>query len=189
MNWEKKSIPFEIKLDLNKTVVDRLRQELRGTARFSYVGPMEAANWCVMHNTNLEEALEWASLAANMNPDFNTLLVKAEALSALGKTEEAERVLDEALPKGSVFQLHSYGRQLISNGKVDEALNIFQKNAKLHKNEWPVNYGLAQDYSAKGEYAKAISHLKKAEKNCPDDMNREVIKKNLDRLSKGEDIN
>jgi hypothetical protein len=43
---------------LNATVVEQLRNDLRGTARFSYIGPMEAANWCVQNNTNLEEALE-----------------------------------------------------------------------------------------------------------------------------------
>lgn len=121
LNWEEKSIPFEIEVDLNATVVEQLRRDLRGTARFSYIGPMEAANWCVMHETNLEEALEWATLAADMNPQFNTLFVKFEALKVLGKQDEAKKVMEQALPKGTVYELHSYGRSLISEGKVDEA--------------------------------------------------------------------
>ncbi|MEX2595599.1 MAG: DUF2911 domain-containing protein, partial [Salibacteraceae bacterium] len=83
LKWEKKSIPFEIAVDINKTVVEQLRNDLKGKARFTYVGPMEAANWCVNHNTNLEEALEWAELAVSMNKQFNTLRVKSNALQAL----------------------------------------------------------------------------------------------------------
>lgn len=77
LNWEEKSIPFEIDVDINKTVVEQLRNDLRGTARFSYLGPLEAADWCVNNNTNLEEALEWAKLAVTMDNQFQTLKVKA----------------------------------------------------------------------------------------------------------------
>ncbi len=79
LNWEEKSIPFEIEVDINKTVVNQLRNDLRGTARFSFVGPLEAADWCVSNNTNLEEALEWAKLAVTMDNQFQTLKVKAAA--------------------------------------------------------------------------------------------------------------
>jgi tetratricopeptide (TPR) repeat protein len=189
LNWEEKSIPFEIEVDLAKTVVDQLRKDLQGTARFSYLGPMEAASWCVLHNTNLNEALEWADLAVNMNPQFSTLMVKAEVLKALNKPAEAKNTLDMAIPKGSVFEIHSYGRSLISEGKVNEALDIFERNAALHKDKWPVNYGLARGYSAKGDYKKAIVYLEKAKKNCPDEINRKMIDENLAKLVRNEDIN
>lgn len=189
LNWEDKSIPFEIEVDLNKTVVNQLRKDLQGTARFSYLGPMEAASWCVLHNTNLNEALEWAELAVNMNPQFSTLMVKAEVLKALNKPNEAKAALDLAIPKGSVFEIHSYGRSLISEGKVNEALDIFERNAVIHKDKWPVNYGLARGYSAKGDYKKAITYLEKAKKNCPDEINRKMIEENLIKLGRNEDIN
>ncbi|MEQ9188504.1 MAG: DUF2911 domain-containing protein, partial [Cryomorphaceae bacterium] len=189
LNWETKSIPFEIEVDLNATVVEPLRNDLRGTARFSYLGLLEAANWCVQNNTNLEEALGWATTAANMNPQFATLRVKSDALRALGKIEEADTEMEKALPLASVFQLHGYGRQLITEGREDDALKIFQANAKQNPNTWPVNYGLARGYSAKGEYAKALTYLKKAEKNCPDDINRNLLKENITKLERKEDIN
>ena len=189
LNWETKSIPFEIAVDLNATVVEQLRNDLRGTARFSYIGPMEAANWCVQNNTNLEEALEWATLAANMDAQFSTLRVKSDALRALGKSEEAKAALDKALLMASVLQLHGYGRQLIMQGRVDDAMTVFKANAKQNPNIWPVNYGLARGHSAKGEYAKALTYLKKSEKNCPDDINRNIIRENMAKLERGEDIN
>ena len=189
LNWEEKSIPFEIEVDINKTVVEQLRNDLRGTARFSYVGPLEAAEWCVNNGANLEEALEWAKLAVTMDHQFQTLKVKAAAEYALGKKIEAEATMKEAMPLANIFELHSYGRQLITEGKVDQAMEAFKTNAKLHPITWPVNYGMARGLSAKGEYAKAAEFLKKAEANCPDDVNREIIKKNIEKLNRKEDIN
>ena len=150
---------------------------------------MEAANWCVQNDVNLEEALSWAKLATRMGRQYATLRVEADALRALGRQEEYQKVMDEALSMGNVFQLHGYGRQLITEGRVDDAMKVFQKNAKLHKNTWPVNYGLARGYSAKGEYKTALNYLIKAEKNCPDDVNRNLIKTNKTKLERGEDIN
>lgn len=97
--------------------------------------------------------------------------------------------MKEAMPLANIFELHGYGRQLITEGKVDQAMDALETNAKLHPNTWPVNYGMARGLSAKGEYAKAAEFLKKAEINCPDDVNREIIKKNIEKLNRKEDIN
>jgi len=150
---------------------------------------MEAANSCVQNNVNLEEALSWAKLASGMDRQYATLRVEADALRALGRREEYQKVMDEALEMGNVFQLHGYGRQLITEGRVDDTMNVFKKNAKLHSNTWPVNYGLAREYSAKGDYKTALKYLVKAEQNCPDDVNLNMIKANKAKLERGEDIN
>jgi hypothetical protein len=189
LNWGEKSIPFEIEVGISETVVNQLRNDLRGTARFSYVGPLEAADWCVSNNTNLEEALEWAKLAVTMDKQFQTLKTKAAAEYALGMNKEADLTMKEAMPLAGIFELHSYGRQVITEGKVTQAMDVFTANLELHPNKWPVNYGMARGLSAKGDYAKAAEYLKKAEVNCPDDNNREIIKKNIEKLGRNEDIN
>ncbi len=97
--------------------------------------------------------------------------------------------MKEAMPLANIFELHSYGRQLITEGKLDQAIDVFKANAKLHPNTWPVNYGMARGLSAKGDYSKAAEYLQKAQANCPDDVNREIIKKNIDKLQRKEDIN
>ncbi len=93
LNWEEKSIPFEIEVDVKATVVEQLRNDLRGTARFSYIGPLEAADWCITNETNLPEAYEWAKLAATMEKQFQTLQVKAAAEYALGMTDVAKETM------------------------------------------------------------------------------------------------
>ena len=55
-------------------------------------------------------------------------------------------------------------------GKKDDALAIFQLNAKLHPNAWPVNWGLARAYSAEGKYPDALKYAKLALPQAPDDV-------------------
>lgn len=187
--WGEKRIPFTVSVDLEKTVLTSIRNDLKGTARFSYIGPLEAASWCLNNEMNYEEALGWAEESIAMNPQFANLRVKAALLEKLGKHDDSKATMDKALEFASVFQIHAYGRQLLAQDEADEALRVFQMNAKKHPNTWPVNYGLARGYSAKGNFKKAITYLEKAEKNCPDTINRNMIKTNIERLKKGEDIN
>jgi hypothetical protein len=55
------------------------------------------------------------------------------------------------------------------------ALTVFQTNAKLHPNAWPVNLGLARGYAVMGDRKKAVSYARKALPQAPDDLNRQNI--------------
>lgn len=189
MNWENRSITFPVSVDLNETVLANIREEMRGTARFSYIGPMEAANWCLMNEVNYEEALGWIDESIAMRQTFTNMRVRSGLLRKLGKEEEADLAMKDAMPLASPFQLHGYGRQLIAQGKAKEALEVFEFNAEKHPNTWPVNYGLARGHSANGDYKKALAYLEKAEENCPDQVNLNYIHVNMDKLKNGEDIN
>ena len=107
----------------------------------------------------------------------------------MGKTDEANAAMNEALTLGSVFEIHQYGRTLIGQGKKEKALEVFKMNAEKHKNTWPVDYGLARGYSANGDYKKALKHLKLALGRVPDAGNKAAIETNILKLEKGEDIN
>jgi hypothetical protein len=68
-------------------------------------------------------------------------------------------------------------------------MEIFQWNAKNHKGEWPVNYGLARAYSAKGDHKNAVKYLKLAHENAPAQVNKDRVTANLTKAENGEDIN
>ena len=74
---------------------------------------------------------------------------------------------------------------------MDKALEVFQWNAKAYPDTWPVDYGLARGYSAKGDYKNALKHLKKAQQNIPenDNLNKQAVEANIKKLESGEDIN
>src|SRR5438874_1764944 len=76
---------------------------------------------------------------------------------------------EKALTMGEPGEMHQYGRQLLQQGKKQEALSVFQLNAKKHPNEWPVNVGLARGNSAVGNYKEALKYAKLALAQAPDD--------------------
>jgi len=189
LNWEDRTFPFPIEVDLKETTLAAIRNDMRGTARFSFIGPLEAAQWCLMNDCNYEEALGWADESIAMRKTFSNLSTKASLLQKTGKEAEADKIMEEAMPLASVFEIHAYGRQLIAQGRKEKALEIFQYNAKKNPETWPVNYGLARGYSAMGDYKKALAYLEKAEKSCPDDINRNNIMANKEKLKNNTDIN
>nr|WP_299385422.1 DUF2911 domain-containing protein [Allomuricauda sp.] len=193
LSWEKKEIPFKIETDVTENVLARIRQELQTTPGFSRQSWEQAANYAQNNGGDLDEALQWvdAAIAGQFfsQKTFNNLSIKSQILAKQGKTAEAKALMDEALPLGTVFQVHGYGRQLIGQGNTDEALKVFKWNAKNHKGTWPVHYGLARGYSAIGDNKSTIKHLKLALENAPAQVNRDRVQANLDKAEKGEGIN
>ena len=104
----------------------------------------------------------------------------------MGKQEEGLKLMDESLKDGTVFQVHGYGRQLIALGLTDKAMEVFKWNASNHKNTWPVNYGMARAYNAKGDNKSALKYLSRALALAPAKANKDRVQANIDRLKKGE---
>jgi len=191
--WEKKRIPFKVEVDNKAVIVASLKDELRGSPGFTWQNFNAAANYCLQNDTDLELGLQWAdaSIAAPFigNKNFTNLSTKAQILGKMDKTEESQKVMDEALPMGTTFQIHAYGRQLIGQGQFDKALEVFEWNAKANPDQWPVNYGLARGYSAKGDYKNALKYLKKAQVPENDTINKQAVEANIKKLESDEDIN
>ncbi len=193
LNWEKKQIPFKIETDVTENILVEIRQQLQTTPGFSRQSWEQAANFALNNDGDLDEALAWvdAAIAGQFfsQKTFNNLSIKSQILAKQGKTAEADALMEEALPLGTVFQVHGYGRQLIGQGKNNEALEIFKWNAKNHKGTWPVHYGLARGYSALGDNKSTVKHLKLAMENAPAQVNKDRVAANLAKAEKGEGIN
>lgn len=193
LRWAEKTIPFKIDVDVTEVVLAQVRKDLQGQKGFSDQNWNQAATWSMNNGGDMEEALAWSE-AAISEPfigieNYNNLQTKAQILNKMGKTEEAEEVMETAMTKGTVFQVHQYGRQLIAQGEKEKALEVFKKNAKMHKDTWPVNYGMARGYSALGDYKKALQYLEKAYDLAPQQANKDRVQANIEKLKKGEDIN
>ncbi len=193
LNWEKKQIPFKIEVPVTDIVLTDIRSKLQTQPGFQRQTWEQAANFALNNDGDLDEALTWvdAALAGQFfsQKTFNNLNIKAQILAKQGNTSEAEALMKEAMPLGTVFQVHGYGRQLIAQNQVDKALEVFEWNAKNHKGTWPVHYGLARGYSAKGDHKSTVKHLKVALENAPAQANRDRVQANLDKAENGEGIN
>ena len=193
LNWEKKQIPFAIQVDVPAIVARNIRSKMQNQEGFNRQSWEQAANYALNNEGDLEEALGWINAAIEgqffSKKTFANMATKARILEKQGKTSEADVVMQEALPMGTVFEVHGYGRQLIAAGQKDKALEIFKWNAKNFKGQWPVDYGLARGYSAIGNYKTALKHLKIAKDRAPDEPNKNAIAANLAKLEDGTDIN
>ena len=198
MAWENMKVPFKVSVpNLNDLYVANIRQELQGTPGFNWQNWVTAVNFCVGNNINLEEALAWSDNAINApfigQKNYTTLQTRASVLKAMGKDAEAEALSLEAVKHhtATVQQVHQYGRQLLAQGKKEQALEIFEWNAQQHPNTWPVNVGLTRAYSALGKYKKALKHAKLAKENVPqnDSLNANSLTSMIAKLEKGEDVN
>ncbi|HET6256853.1 MAG TPA: DUF2911 domain-containing protein [Puia sp.] len=193
LQWEKLSIPFKVEVDYVKTQLASFRRELVGEKAFNWQNWAQAAQWCAQRNTDLDEGLAWANKAIDPNmggtKNFQTLSTKAQILSLQGKTADADAIMKEAMPMGSAQDLHLYARQLVTQKRPKEAFEVFKTNYDRHPNEFMTNMGMARGYSANGDYKTAISYLKKAQAQAPDQLNRTNVERLIPILEQGKDIN
>jgi hypothetical protein len=191
--WEKLSIPFKVEVDLNKTQIEMFRNELRTDKGFFWLGWQTAAQWCVDHDTNLEEALRWADTSTNPtvlgDRNFTTLSTKAQVLAKLNRGNEALAVMKEALPLGNMNQIHQYGRSLLASKQNKEALEVFKTNYEKYPNQFTTLMGLARGYSGVGDYKKALETMEKAAPMAPNPVNKSNIERMIGLLKEGKDIN
>ena len=164
LNWEKKQIPFKIEVDVANIVLADIRRKLQDQPGFNRQTWEQAAAFSLNNGGDLNEALSWIDAARSgqnfSQETFANTQIRAGILNKLGRQAEAMESMDAFLPQATVFEVHQYGRQLIGLGMKDKALEVFKMNAEKHKEAWPTNYGLARAYSAKGDYKKALEHLK-----------------------------
>ncbi|NHF60087.1 DUF2911 domain-containing protein [Flavobacteriaceae bacterium TP-CH-4] len=193
LDWEKKRIPFTVEFDVTNIVLTDIREKLQSSPGFNRQTWEQAANFALNNGGDLDEALGWVDAAIEgqffSQKNFTNLAIKARILEKQGKTAAADAVMEEAMALGTVFEIHGYGRQLIAQGQKEKAMEVFKKNAKMHKGSWPVDFGLARGYAAMGNYKTALKHLKIAEGRAPDQLNKDAITGFMVKLENNEDIN
>lgn len=191
--WEKLKIPFTVEVDYVKTQLESFRRELRSEKGFKWEAWVEAVDFCVQRNTNLDEALQWSDYAISGvfvgQRNFRTLSAKASVLNKLGRTAEADALMKEAMPLAAMQELHAYARQLLRDKRPAEALEAFKLNAQKNPNVFTTNMGLMRGYSANGDYKNALKYAKAAQLQAPDKANKDALEKYIPMLEAGKDIN
>jgi hypothetical protein len=189
LDWEKLEIPFKVEVDLVNTELSDFRLELKSGKGFSWAELMQGANFCAEHNTNLAEGLSWSDRALLGEKNFQTLNCRAMLLEKLGRKAGADSAMKEALPMGSMQDLHQYGRALIAQKRGADALKVFQINAQKHPKEFTTYIGLARGYSITGDYKNALVNAKAGLPLSPDAGNKAAVEVMIKKLESGKDIN
>ncbi len=195
LRWDELEIPIRVQVsDVTEVYLGEIRNQLRNATGFDWQSWEQAAQFCLGKKINLPEALKWAEKAATPGftgqENFRTLSTLSQAQAASGQAEVAKATMQKALehPTATVIDLHMYGRQLQAQKKIDEAVAVFQLNAKRHPDVWPVNLGLARGYAAQGKTKEALAAAKKALPQAPDDANRNNVKSIIAKLEAGKPL-
>jgi tetratricopeptide (TPR) repeat protein len=162
LNWEKKQFPVKIEFAVDAIVMANATEQLKGTVGFNWQGYNSAANYALQNKVNLEQALKWSDQAIAQNKNFATLNVKAGLLREMGKADEADKLIAEALPAATEGEVNVYGYQLINDGKHDKAIEVFLMNTRKYPasaNAWD---SLGEAYALKGDKTNAIKSFKKS---------------------------
>jgi hypothetical protein len=193
LKWEDLQVPMALTVDdVPARWIARAKDELRGYTGFSWENWQRAADYALRNKIALPEALDWAQRGAG--PFFGgegEILAQttlARALAANGKEDEATKAWDKAvkLPGATPVQIHMVGRGLLAEGKAQQALAIFQTNAKRYPDQWPVHVGLMRGYAAVGDAKKALEEGRLGLKQAPDEPNKKGIADAIAKLEKGD---
>jgi tetratricopeptide (TPR) repeat protein len=174
LRWEKLSVPFKIEIDVPETVVQSMRMELTGLNGFFWQGYNQAAAYCVRNNVHLDEAAVWADRSVEIQKNFSNLTTKARLLEKKGNQKEAEALRKEALERADEAQINTYGYELFGEGKVKEAIEIFQLNVKKYPSSWNTYDSLGEAQQAAGDKKNALANYKTALSKAPENQKKRI---------------
>ncbi|MEO6219006.1 MAG: DUF2911 domain-containing protein [Ginsengibacter sp.] len=182
LDWEKKQFPVKIEFDVNKIVMANATEELKGPIGFNWIGFSTAANFAVQNKVNLEQGLAWINQAVAQNNSFATQSIKSNILKEMGKTDEADKIMTDAVTISTENELNQYGYQLLNAGNNDKAIEILMLNTKRHPKSANTWDSLGEAYAIKGDKKNAIINFKKVLSMNPPDNVRANSEKFLHQL-------
>jgi tetratricopeptide (TPR) repeat protein len=193
LEWEHLAIPFKVETAYVQDQVASFRNELRTDRGFFWLTWDQAAQWCLQHNVNLEQALQWSDSASGplfggVNL-FQPKATKAQILQKLGRGAEASAIMKQALPLATMQEIHGYGRSLVVQKKPKEALEVFQLNYQKNPAQFTTLVGLTRGYSANADFKNALKYAEQALPLAPDAQNKNSVAAMIDKLKKGQDVN
>src|SRR6266404_28315 len=127
-----------------------------------------AATYLLENQGDLKTALEDTDHSIRLEERFENLMTKSQILNALERKAEASTARAKALSLASTLQLHNYGMGLISEGRRDEAFEMFKLNVEKHPNTLIAYIELARIASGRGDFEEAIKEVNAAMKIAPD---------------------
>ena len=191
MSWEKRMIPFKVEADVHGLQIAAFESDFRTTR--PYYDYIAAADYCVQNNVALDKALAWIDRGTYFRvmgeKNFRTLSTKASVLMKMNRVEEAKKVMQEAIPLGTVTDVHYWGRALLNLKQKDEAFKVFKFNYDKNPNVFTTNVGMGRGYSAIGDFKKALTYMKAALPQAPDELNKTSVAGMIKRLEEKQDVN
>lgn len=118
--------------------------------------------------------------------DFLDLRTRAELLELCGDMPGAERLRNLSLEIAREVDLTCYAYQLLWRGRIDDAIDILQRNASAHPDSWNVHHSLGEAYEMRGDYPSAVRNFRTASSLTHDSESIDRIESSLRRVAQFE---
>jgi hypothetical protein len=188
LRWDKTAVPFKVEVNTNQLAVEKLQKQLRGISQYTWEGWDDAASYLLAQKNDLDDALKFEDRSIQVEERFENLMNKANILDALNRKQDAEAPRGKALAMATVIQLHGYGRQLQTQGKQEQAFEVYRLNIKKNPNHWIIHNEQARLAVAKGDYDTAVKEMNLCAAGASDQFKPQILAL-VKRLEKKEDIN
>jgi len=98
LNWEKLKVSFKVEAEVQSIVLEKARQMV------DWSTPMQAANYCLQNNINLDEGMKWIDVSTMINENYWNLRIKARLLEKKGNKQEAISTMEKAIGLGKAME-------------------------------------------------------------------------------------
>ena len=180
--WAGKRISLPLQVDLEVSQAAAVRELLDGPGKDNPELLVTAARGNLKSGQDLEQALEWAARAAELQKTFDNLGLQAQLLEALGRKDEAAPLQKQAWLVATEEDLSNFGGKLMSNRQYAQAVPVFELSARKNPESWKAHDQLAEAYKKSGEKDKAMKAYAKALELTDDDAARERLEATLEEL-------
>lgn len=184
LEWANKRLPFKVSVDLNKTVAESFRSELRGINTYHWQAWNDAALWCLNHDTNLEEALSWANRSINggyggfaANRNMTNMSTRVEILKKIGGRQADIITTVDEMTKMPLAQ-NEIGQLFVMLMRLDKAAQgvaLCTKALAQYPDDFVlyINRGVGHYYS--GNAKKGVKDIEKAMVLAPEQYKTRML--------------
>ncbi len=176
MQWADLTIPIKFEFDGQAIALEKFRNELTNLQGFNPAAWSAASRYCLQNKINLDEAVVWIDKAISMNGgnNFENKSIKAGLLSETGMKKESDELMKSSMENASENDLNVYGYQLMNQGRMDDAIDIFKLNIKRHPDAWNVYDSLGEALNTKGDKKGAKENYNTALKKAPQEQHQRI---------------
>lgn len=173
--WGRLEVPLRLAVDVPETVLASMEAELTGALGTSPGAYEQAAVYALRRGRRPAAALAWAERAHVLRPSPATLGLRAEALAALGRGDEAQAARDAARDLDATeAERDRAAERLDRAGASDLALALYRRNAEANAGSWMAHDRLADALAARGDSAGAETHFDTALRLAPPDERHHI---------------
>jgi hypothetical protein len=185
LRWEALEVPVAFEVNTPEIVRASIRGELRGVRQYNWQPWNGAARYWLASGGDLDEAIRFADRSIAMQETYQNLSTKAQLLEKKGDAKGAAAIQAKAASIATEADINQQGYQLLGQGKVDEAIAVFQRNVKNHPKSWNALDSLGEAQLAKGDRKGAAASYGKALSMVKDETQRKRIEGVLARIKAG----